>query len=140
MVPLVQSGAMNVFPLLLRTTSDDRNEIFCASEREFPEFPEFRSGITNLGNTVLVGFLTGIQDYLDAYNLAHPFKYLIAFLCCWCCNKLTSFFLIYFNWMFLAMIVYSVDFAWLPNQVKLFLSFSTFEPIESKVIVLGAFW
>ena len=47
-VPLVQSRMSNVVPLLLLTASDDRNGIFCASEREFPEFPEFLSGITNL--------------------------------------------------------------------------------------------
>ena len=47
-VPVVQSGTTNVVPLLLRTASDDRNKIFCASEQEFPEFPEFWSGITNL--------------------------------------------------------------------------------------------
>ena len=47
-VPVVQSGIVNVLPLLLRTTSDDQNEIFCASEREFPELPEFSSGINNL--------------------------------------------------------------------------------------------
>ena len=47
-VPVVQSGMTNVVPLLLRTASERRNEIFCASEREFPEFPEIPSGITNL--------------------------------------------------------------------------------------------
>jgi hypothetical protein len=32
------------------SASDDRNGIFGASEQEFPEFPEFWSGINNLVN------------------------------------------------------------------------------------------
>jgi hypothetical protein len=47
-LPLVQSGTMNVLTLPLRTTPDDRNGIFGASERDLPEFLEFLSGINNL--------------------------------------------------------------------------------------------
>ena len=35
--------------VLLWTTLDDRNGIYCVSERVFPEFPEPSSGINNLG-------------------------------------------------------------------------------------------
>ena len=68
----------NVVPLLLRTASERRNEIFCASEREFPEFPKIPSGITNLAPRMPLEVLVALAPPSLAPPSLAPLKVLMA--------------------------------------------------------------
>ena len=65
---------------------------------------------------------------------AHPCKWL-SVLCCWSCyNIVASLLIVYMNRMVFRMKIRPIICTLFPNEIKLFLSFPAFQPIESQII------